>query len=47
MTTVSIRKAKNKLTEGARRVAGGETIVVGRYGKPVFDLAPQRWPGTR
>lgn len=42
MTTVPIREAKNKLTELARRVEAGETIVVTRNGKPVFDLVPHR-----
>jgi antitoxin (DNA-binding transcriptional repressor) of toxin-antitoxin stability system len=38
MTTVSIREAKNKLTELARRVERGERITVTRNGKPVLDL---------
>lgn len=38
MATVSIREAKNKLTELARRVEGGERITVTRNGKPVFEL---------
>jgi len=42
MATVSIRDAKNRLTELARRVEQGETIVVTRNGRPVFDLAPHR-----
>jgi prevent-host-death family protein len=42
MTTVSIRDAKNRLTELARQVEGGETIVVTRHGKPVFDLVPHK-----
>jgi prevent-host-death family protein len=40
MKTVSIREAKNKLTELARLVEDGETIVVTRHGKPAFDLVP-------
>ncbi len=40
MTTVSIRDAKNRLTELARRVEQGEVIVVTRNGKPVLDLVP-------
>jgi prevent-host-death family protein len=40
MTTVSIKDAKNRLTELARQVEKGETIVVTRNGKPVFDLVP-------
>ena len=45
MPTVSIREAKNKLTELARRVEGGETIIVTRNGKPVFDLVPHKPKG--
>jgi prevent-host-death family protein len=40
MTQVSIREAKNKLTELARRVEAGETITVTRNGKPVMELVP-------
>jgi prevent-host-death family protein len=42
MTTVSIRDAKNRLTELARQVERGETIVVTRNGRPVFDLVPHQ-----
>jgi prevent-host-death family protein len=42
MKTVSIREAKNRLTELAREVERGETIVVTRNGAPVFELAPHR-----
>ena len=42
MTTVSIRDAKNRLTALARQVENGETIVVTRNGRPVFDLVPHR-----
>jgi prevent-host-death family protein len=45
MTTVSIRDAKNRLTELARQVEKGETIVVTRNGRPVFDLVPHRRRG--
>jgi prevent-host-death family protein len=38
MATVSIREAKNKLTELARRVEAGERITVTRNGKPVMEL---------
>jgi len=38
MKTVSIRDAKNHLTELARVVEEGEVIVVTRNGRPVFDL---------
>jgi prevent-host-death family protein len=42
MRTVSIRDAKNRLTELARKVENGETIVVTRNGRPVLDLVPHR-----
>ena len=42
MKMVSIREAKNRLTELAREVERGETIVVTRNGSPVFDMAPHR-----
>ena len=42
MRTVSIRDAKNRLTELARSVENGETIVVTRNGRPVFDLVPHK-----
>ena len=38
MVTVSIRDAKNRLTELARQVEAGETIVVTRNGMPVFEM---------
>ena len=42
MKTVSIRDAKNRLTELARTVENGETIVVTRNGVPVLDLVPHK-----
>lgn len=42
MKTVSIRDAKNRLTELAREVEKGETIVVTRNGKPVLDFVPHK-----
>ena len=42
MSTVSIREAKNRLTELARQVERGEPIVVTRNARPVFDLVPNR-----
>jgi prevent-host-death family protein len=42
MKTVTIREAKNRLTELAREVERGETIVVTRNGSPAFELAPHR-----
>lgn len=44
MKTVTIREAKNRLTELAREVERGETIVVTRNGLPAFELTPHR-PG--
>lgn len=40
MATVSMKDAKNRLTELARLVERGETVVVTRHGKPVLDLVP-------
>ena len=45
MNTVSIKQAKDKLTELSRRVENGETVVVTRHGKPVFDMVPHRRKG--
>jgi prevent-host-death family protein len=45
MKSVSIREAKNRLTELAREVEDGETIVITRNGKPVADLVPHRKRG--
>jgi prevent-host-death family protein len=45
MTTVSIKDAKNRLTELARKVENGETVTVTRNGKPVFDLVPHKKKG--
>lgn len=45
MKTVSIRDAKNRLTELAREVEQGETIVVTRNGRPAFDLVPHKARG--
>jgi len=42
MMTVSISEARKRLTALAKRVEKGETIVVTRNGKPVFDLVPHR-----
>jgi prevent-host-death family protein len=33
---------KNRLTELARAVEAGETIVVARHGRPIFDLVPHQ-----
>ncbi len=40
MVTVSIREAKNRLTELARRVEAGERVTVTRHGKPVMEMVP-------
>ena len=45
MTTVSMKEAKNRLTELARLVERGETVVVTRNGKPVMDLVAHRPKG--
>lgn len=45
MSTVSIREAKNRLTELARLVEKGERVTVTRHGKPVFDLVPHEQKG--
>lgn len=42
MKTISIRDAKNRLTELAREVEKGKIIVVTRNGRPVFDLVPHK-----
>jgi prevent-host-death family protein len=42
MKTVSIRDAKNRLTEFAREVERGETFVVTRNGRPALDLVPHQ-----
>jgi prevent-host-death family protein len=42
---VSIKEAKDRLTELARLVEGGETVVVTRHGKPILDLVPHRAKG--
>jgi prevent-host-death family protein len=40
--TVSIREAKNRLTELGRTVESGETIVVTRNGRPILDFVPHK-----
>jgi prevent-host-death family protein len=45
MTVVSLKDAKNRLTELARLVEQGETVVVTRNGKPVVDLVPHKPKG--
>jgi prevent-host-death family protein len=45
MKTVSIREAKNRLTELAREVERGTSLTVTRNGKPVFDIVPHKLHG--
>lgn len=45
MTTVSMREAKNRLTELARLVEAGERVTVTRHGKPAFDMVPHQHKG--
>ena len=45
MTTISIKEAKNRLSELGRKVEKGETVTVTRNGKPVFDLVPHKAHG--
>jgi prevent-host-death family protein len=42
----SIREARDRLTELARRVENGETIHVTRHGTPLFDMVPARKTGV-
>ena len=44
-TTVSMKEAKNRLTELARRVEAGERVTITRNGKPVLDLVPHAAEG--
>ena len=45
MANVSMREAKNRLTELARKVEAGEIVTITRNGKPVLDLVPHRNKG--
>lgn len=45
MTTVSIKDAKNRLTELARRVERGEIVTITRNGAPVADMVPHKEKG--
>lgn len=45
MSTISIKEAKDRFAELGRRAEGGETIVVTRHGKPVFELNPHKRKG--
>jgi prevent-host-death family protein len=44
-TTVSMKEAKNRLTELARRVEAGERVTITRNGKPILDLVPHERKG--
>ena len=44
-TTVSMKEAKNHLTELARRVEEGEIVTITRNGKPVLDMVPHKAKG--
>ena len=43
--TVSMREAKNRLTELARVAEAGGTVTVTRNGKPVADIVPHKAKG--
>jgi antitoxin (DNA-binding transcriptional repressor) of toxin-antitoxin stability system len=45
MKTVSMKEAKNRLTELAREVEQGETVLVTRNGKPVFEMSAPKVRG--
>lgn len=42
---VSIKEAKNRLSELVRLLEGGERVVITRNGKPVADVVPHRASG--
>lgn len=45
METVPLESAAEALDDLARRVEGGETIVVTRDGRPILELVPHRRRG--
>lgn len=45
MTAIALEDIGADLADLARRVEGGETIVVTRAGKPILDLVPHRRRG--
>lgn len=53
MATISIDEAETRFEELARLAENGETVVVTRDGKPVFDIVPHKrrggidWEGGR
>jgi prevent-host-death family protein len=42
MTTVSIKDAKNRLSELTHEAESGKTITITRNGEPVADLVPHK-----
>ncbi|MBW6422981.1 type II toxin-antitoxin system prevent-host-death family antitoxin [Rhizobium sp. XQZ8] len=46
MKTVSIREVQDRFDELAHDVEQGETVVVTRDGKPVFNLVPHKKGGV-
>ena len=45
MPSVSIKDAKNRLSELAKLAERGETVTITRNGQPVADLVPHKRPG--
>jgi prevent-host-death family protein len=45
MDAISIKEAKDRFTELGRRAEVGETIIVTRHGKPVFEINPHKRKG--
>lgn len=39
---ISVKEAKNRLSELLHRAEAGETVVLTRHGKPVADLTPHK-----
>ena len=46
MTTVSMKEAKNRLPELARKVEAGETVTITRNWQPVIDMVPSKTVGA-
>jgi prevent-host-death family protein len=42
MTSVSVKEAKNRLSQLTRLAEKGETVVITRNGKPVADIVPHK-----
>jgi antitoxin (DNA-binding transcriptional repressor) of toxin-antitoxin stability system len=42
MHTVSLKPAKDRFMALARRVENGETVLVTRNGRPIFEMVPHR-----